>query len=140
MGRDEGTALLGHVERIRRRIEEWRSSGGSGSPMDEALWHEAVALARQYGVYAISRSLRVDYGALKRRLDREGPAADEARDGSGVPAFVEVRGEQLLSAPSTAVTEVELSRADGARLVMRLRGQEPLDMLALAAAFWDRRS
>jgi hypothetical protein len=135
MGRDDGAALLGHVERVRRRIEEWRSTRGGGSAMDETLWDEAVALAGRYGVYAISRSLRVDYGALKRRLDPRGPVADEPGE-SGAPTFVEVRGEELVSRPAAAGTELELSRADGARLVMRLGARESLDLVALAAMFW----
>ena len=60
MERDQGAALLTQVERVRRRIEQWRSTRSSGSAMDEALWDEAVALAGQYGVYAIARGLRVD--------------------------------------------------------------------------------
>lgn len=135
MGRDEGTAALGQVERVRRRIEQWRAARRSGMPMDEELWDAAVALARQYGVYAISRSLRVDYGALKRRVDQAGPPVDEPRD-VGAPAFVELRGEEILSPAAAAATELELSRADGSRLVVRLAGRESLDLLALAAGFW----
>lgn len=135
MGRVEGAALLGRVERVRRLIEEWRSAKGSGTPMGDELWEAAVALAREFGVYAVSRSLRVDYGSLKRRVERLGVSPVVESDGSDGPAFVEVSGEQLLGARAEAL-EVELSRADGARAVLRLRGRETLDVVAFAAMFW----
>jgi hypothetical protein len=52
--------------------------------MPAALWAAAVALARQHGLYATARRLRIDYGALKKRLD----VARVERVPS--PAFVEL--------------------------------------------------
>jgi hypothetical protein len=40
--------------------------------MPAALWAAAVALARQHGLYLMARALRVDYGALKKRMDAAG--------------------------------------------------------------------
>ena len=61
------------MERVRRRFERWRQTRTPRrSPIPDALWATAVALARQHGLYATSRLLRLDYTALKKRL----PASD----------------------------------------------------------------
>jgi hypothetical protein len=73
------------LEEARRRIARWRETRPyRGAAMPTALWAAALALARQHGLYTTARTLRVDYGSLKKRL---GPA-----DAGGVPspAFVEL--------------------------------------------------
>ena len=63
MGREEEAALVVEVGRVRGRIDEWRATRRSGSPMPAELWDAAASLAREHGVYPVSRSLHVDYGS-----------------------------------------------------------------------------
>ena len=73
------------MEKARQRFERWRSTRLSRrSPIPDALWNAAVAVARQHGRYATSRALGLGYGALKKRMD----AAEVRRAAS--PTFVEL--------------------------------------------------
>ena len=142
MGREGGEALPKRVETVRQGIEAWRAQRPKLAPMPDELWSAAVGLAREHGVYAVARSLRVDYGALKRRVGQaeEGAAGREWCAGG----FVQVSGSQLLETESaaersgTADSVVELMHADGSRMVVRLGGGEPVDVVGLAGAFWRR--
>jgi len=58
---------------LRRRVEGWRRDGGGrGSRIPEVLWNEAVAIARQAGLYATARALRFNYEGLKKRAAKSG--------------------------------------------------------------------
>ena len=82
-GAGDGTSI--GLEQTRRRITRWRDTRTHrGAPMPAALWAAAIALARQHGLYTTARTLRVDYGSLKKRRD----AAGAGRVSS--PAFVEL--------------------------------------------------
>jgi hypothetical protein len=104
--------------------------------MPEELWRAAVLLARTYGVYAVARAPRVDYGALKKRTTdpeacwktRERPAR-----------FIELAPAPVFGQAEPAGMVVELSDVDGAKLVVRLPGSERLNVHRLAKAFWGRR-
>src|SRR2546427_11986482 len=73
------------LEKTRRRIARWRARCPyRGAAMPAALWAAAVALARQHGLYTTARTLHVDYGSLKKRLE----AAGARRVPS--PAFIEL--------------------------------------------------
>lgn len=138
MDRAEGRALLRRVDAVRRRIEEWRATRAGLSPMPAELWAASVSLAREHGVYAIARSLRLDHGGLKRRVEQAGGAVGP--DEAGAIGFVEVKGEQLAPGAPPAESVVEMTRADGSRMVARLAVQEGVDVVALAATFWGRGS
>ena len=74
MGRD-GTALPASVSRVRVRVERWRDQGVNRWRMPEELWGDAVSLARSHGIAPIARALRLDYGSLKKRVERH-PASE----------------------------------------------------------------
>jgi hypothetical protein len=60
--------------------------------MPPALWQAAVAAAREHGLYATTRALHIDYGALKKRLDAVGA------EPSAGPMFVEIPPAKLAAA------------------------------------------
>ena len=137
MRREPETTFETRAEEIRRQIEYWRTTRRRQSPMPGDLWDAAVGLAREQGICPVARALHVDYGSLKRRLT----ASDEAGDGGVEPdAFVEFQGSELLgtAAPAGLPVVVEFTGADGARMTIRLPGDEWLDVQGLAASFWRR--
>jgi hypothetical protein len=104
--------------------------------MPEPLWAAAVAVAREHGIYAASRGLRISYESLKLRLTArrsKGRALKSATD------FVEL-GTPLPFANTPAGATVELADADGAKLAVHLAGNDPLDLVGLAREFWSRRT
>jgi hypothetical protein len=61
--------IPGPIEQLQRQLDEFRSTRPHRTKLPEALWQAAVELARQHGVYAVARPLRLDYTGLKKRLD-----------------------------------------------------------------------
>lgn len=136
MGRRKRGAVPAGVEAVRRRIEHWRQTREKRTRMPEALWEAAGSVAREHGLWSVSRALRVNYESLKGRVGRTRRGA--TRRGGGPSRFVEVDAGQLIAAPERAGTVVELLGEDGAKLMIRLGGSEAVDVGALADAFWRR--
>ena len=129
-----GAQGLARLSQLRWRIERWRGTRAKRSPMPPELWRAATELARELGVYRVARELGLGYGSLKDRVDAQGEHG--AREAG---AFVELAGASLLSAaPATVRSEVELSDASGATMVIRLATDQAVDVAALLAAFRRR--
>lgn len=118
------------LDEIRRRVERWRETRPyRHAPMPPALWDAAVAAARQHGLYPTARTLRVDYGALKRHL--------EAADSGHVLAsttFVELAPARPTT-PADPACVIEIEGPQGTRRI-RLSGLAPCDLLALVQRAW----
>jgi hypothetical protein len=102
--------------------------------MPEELWAAAVSLARSHGVCPIARALRLDYGALKKKM-----AGRRKAVGRSPAGFIELDAGPLLGGPEAGGAVVELWGLDGSKLVVRLPERDGLDVLSLAEAFWKRR-
>ena len=128
------TALWpGEVRSIRRQFEQWRRRRTRGTPIPEPLWRAAVGVAKKHGVSRISRALRLDYYALKRRLEaapRQHPAPERAGG-----RFIEIPLRAVSGGPA-CVVEVEDPR--GARLRMELQGMGPQELAGLVRSVWGR--
>jgi hypothetical protein len=104
--------------------------------MPEELWDAAATVARDHGLWAVSRALRVNYESLRRRVERgERVGAARAVEAAG---FVELEAAQVVGGSAHEGTVVELTGADGAKLTIRIEGCTSLDMQALAEGFWRR--
>ncbi|MBM4318902.1 MAG: hypothetical protein FJ125_02840 [Deltaproteobacteria bacterium] len=101
--------------------------------MPEELWDAAVSLVGQHGLYRISRDLAVDYGALQTRVAQA--MADEEDPGAGLDGFVEVSPGMLERHADLGGAVLELTRADGTRMELRLPAHEAVDVVGLVAAF-----
>ncbi len=117
---------------LRAQFESWRSSRSPGTRIPARLWRAATDAGRQYGVSKTALELRLDYYALKKRVE----SASEERSASELPEgrFLEIP----LCAPSTppeCVLEVEDGL--GARLRVELKGAALSELETLARAFWS---
>jgi hypothetical protein len=124
------------IERVRQRIEQWRRTRAKKTRMPEELWAAAVALARDHGIYAASRGLRVNYESLKtrlkgRRLEKRAPKPASAA------TFIEL-GAPLAFAGGRAGATLELVDSTGAKLAVHLAAGDTVDLLGLAREFWNR--
>ena len=128
-----GRQVSRRLIRAREHVDRWRrNGGGQGQRMPEELWQEAVELAREEGLYATSRALRVDYSRLKERLS----TTRMGSDGDGrKPAFMELDLGQLHGGGKAVV---ELSGRDGSR--MRIEVVAAVDVMGLVRTFWSRPS
>lgn len=137
MGRD-GTGLPASVGRVRVRVERWREGGENHWRMPEELWADAVSLARSHGIAPIARALRLDYGSLKKRVERS--PESEPGDTESLGRFIEIDPRHLVPEQEPHGAVVELLDAEGTKLVVRLSDRESLDVPALVAAFRQHRS
>ncbi len=129
--RDE---LPARLEGIRGRFERWRRADNVRSRIPDSLWAAAVKMARSYGICRTARALRVNYYALKKRVEQESSAAPGLPEGGAVATFVE-----LASPASAGCCECtwELEDAGGAKMRVHLKGFQAPDLAALSRSFWN---
>jgi hypothetical protein len=138
MGTKRTRDLPARLEGVRRRFEDWRRTRKVRTRIPEPLWALAVKLATRYGIHRTAKVLRVDYYALKKRV--EGASAAIASKTPGEVA----RGQflELPAAPWVGSGEcrLELEDASGAKLRIQLKGFEAPDLAALSRSFWQSES
>lgn len=124
------------MEQARQQLERWRRTRPHRSRIPEPFWSMAVELARQHGVYATARTLRLDYTRLKTRLEStrhtSGDSSKRAFRRAESPAFVELIGPRPRCFPE-GVVELEGSRG---RMRIELKGITTADLVALSRALW----
>ena len=123
------------LSRVCREFEHWRRTRPRRSPIPTSLWALAVEHAGAVGVHATARRLRLDYYALKQRVEAAAVGAPRA---SAPPAFIEVVPAGPLPA---GVSECVIDFAD-ARGTMRiaLKSAALPDLAALSQSFWGARA
>ena len=119
------------MERVRQRFERWRRTRTPGrSPIPNALWAAAVALARRHGLYATSRLLRLDYTALKRRMSTAGDRA--VASAASRPMVIE-----LSPAPGLCPCVIEIESPCGGRMRVQVPQVTVPDLVALTRGVWS---
>ena len=126
------SALPAPLSQAARRFEEWRENRSThGIPAE--LWSLAADLGARFGVSRTARALRVQYYALKKRVD-----AATASEGdvavTTFPAFVEI-----LTAPPAVTSEclVEFDSQSGAKMRIQVQGASAADLVALSRLFLE---
>ena len=125
------SALPAPLEAARRRFDRWRRTRTARSRIPDTLWTAAVQVAGQYGLHRTTQALRLDYYALKKRV--EDAASDCEPDREAAATFLE------LPAPvSGGASEciIELEDAGGAKMRVHVKGAAVPDVTALARSFW----
>ncbi len=160
MGTRKTRDLPAELERIRRRFECWRRTRKGRSRIPEPLWTSAVKAAGRYGVNKTAQALRLDYYALKKRVEAVGSRrvsggkvvshsiSDRQAVSAAEPltAIAPVKGSQAVAAfvelasPAPASTReciLELEDPGGAKMRVHLKGVEAPDLTALSRSFWS---
>jgi hypothetical protein len=123
---------------LRRRFEEWRRTRKTRSRIPEPLWDAAMKLADAYGLHRTAKALRVNYYALKKRVEgRVAIGASTASKGD-VTTFLELAAPA--SASSTPVDScectLELEDTAGAKMRIHLNGVATPNLVALSRSFY----
>ena len=128
--RDKPRSVLpARVEQVRDQLERWRRTRQKRSPIPETIWGEAAGLARECGVSAISKALRLNYPDLKRRAQAAAPHLPAM---ISPPNFVELAcGPSLAPAPCV----VEMENPAGVKMKIHLSQGGGVDLAALVTAF-----
>ena len=124
--------LPARLEDLRRRFERWRRTRKVRSRIPEPLWASAVKLADRYGIHRTAKALRVDYYALRKRI--EGATAATASKAPGEAKFLELPAGAW---PGSGECTLELEDAGGAKLRVHLKGFEAPDLATLSRSFWQ---
>lgn len=123
---------------VGRRFAEWRKrSGGRGTRIPESLWDEAARVAQVRGVYATARALRLNYDGLKARIGRLAERRVSQTTGKTDGGFVEL---QVGPMPVSQGTVIELVGRRGDQLRIHIGAGRTAELMAVAEAFWSRRS
>lgn len=122
------------MERVRQRFEKWRRTRMPGrSPIPASLWGAAIALARQQGVYATSRLLRLDYTALKRRVATAGDRTRPPAASPSTPTLIELMPGPGHGAPCL----IEIESPWGGRMRVQVPQVTVPDLVALTCGVWN---
>ncbi len=117
----------------RRQFERWRRSRKRGTRIPEALWRAAAEAGQEHGVSKTAQALRLDYYALKERVELAPEKRSTAKPSSEIK-FLEIP----LGAPSER-PECILEFEDGqrARLRVELQGSALAELETVARALWS---
>ena len=109
----EKTAIPDDLLQLSQRLEEGRGANPPRTRLPEPIWEAAVEMAQRHGLHCTSKTLRMDYMRLKKRL----PASTQPPR-STPPAFLE-----LFAATAAGSVEcvVELESA-GDKLRVSMKG------------------
>lgn len=115
---------------LRERIETWRRTRLKPGAMPEELWQAAARLAAKHGINPTAEALRLQYYALKDRVDGRAPRRRERAGARRKPTFVEV---PRLSAPVSG-NVLEIERPGGTKVTLRL--SSAVDVAAVLESVW----
>ena len=119
------------IEDVRQRFKDWRESKKHRTTtIPVSLWEGAASLCADHSICKISRSLRLDYNALKRRVSNS--HSESLSEPVTSSAFVEL---DLQTPLPEAECLVEREDKEGAKRKMHLKGRLCLDPLELMKAF-----
>ena len=127
------------LEGLRQRFERWRQTHRVRSRIADPLWTAAVKMAGAYGIHRTARALRINYYALKKRMERESAAASGLLEEGASATFIEfpppvsVDFGKGVSGPCECTLELE--DACGVKLRLHLQGIAAPDLAALCRSF-----
>ena len=142
------------LEGVRRRFERWRNSHRPRSRIPDPLWAAAVKVAQRHGIHRTSRTLRIDYYSLKKRVEEESVVRPRTSQREAVTTFLELApsADHAFASATTAdhlsmtparcpagpcECTLELEDTGGAKMRVHLKGIEAPDLAALSRSFWN---
>ena len=128
------------IERLRKRLDEWRRSRRKHARLPKELWSEAVDLAQAYGVEPVCGELRLEYAQLARRLPvTNNLDAKGMTDAEFLKVWVPPPSPVQSACENAQGPTVELRQHAGHTLTVRLTGSAGHDtpVLKMLADLWQ---
>lgn len=122
----EAKPLPEAIERVLLQFEQWRGRKSARDRIPERLWHAAAAAAQRHGVHAVSRAVRLEPAALRRRVAAGSVGTTEAF------AFMEL-GDAATGGAGGCV--IDLEKGNGTRLRVWVRDGAAVDWAQVKEAF-----
>ena len=121
------------LEEVRHLFEQWREVRKHRTPIPDSLWAKAVSLSTDHPIHKISRSLRLNYTDLMRRVCTSRTEALPEPLTSN--AFIEL--DMKASMPSAEYI-IEMEDGNGSKMKMHIRGNTGTDPQGIIRAFWGK--
>jgi hypothetical protein len=137
MGTKKSRILPALGDSVRRRFEHWRRTRRVLSRIPEPLWAAAVEMAGTCGISPTAKILRVNYNALRKRVEHQAAAAPRRPEENTVTTFLELASP---TGVGSCQCTVELEDACGAKMRVHLQSVEVPDLASLSRSFWELRS
>lgn len=118
------------ITQLQRQLDQFRSTQTARTKLPDSFWQAAVELARQHGVHAVARPLRLDYSRLKQRTSG---IANRPRK-AAKPAFLELIGSSAATVPE-CIIEFESPR--GGKMRVQWKAAVPPDWAGLLRAWHE---
>lgn len=141
---EEQVTQAASIEEIQQRFEGWRAQKKRGAPIPAALWEDAVGLCTSHSLSKVSSVLRLDYNALKKRLQSAFPD----RFSQNAASCSQCKASFLESVPPSDFISVDLSaplpefimdmERSGERMRVHIKGVWGFQPLELIKSFWGR--
>ena len=128
----DASAIPQNMEQARQELEVWRSTHRPRCHIPDSFWKRAAELATEHGLYLTSRTLRVDYMRLKKRVQPPNPE----RKTTELPGFIELMAP---AAAGIAECVVELEGA-GRRMRIQMKGMGVAELVGLSRMVWSDKS
>jgi len=125
------------VDSVQRRFEHWRRTRRVLSRIPEPLWAAAVEMADTCGISHTAKTLRVNYNALRKRVEHQTAAVPRKPEENTVTTFLELASP---TGVGSCQCTVELEDACGAKMRVHLQSVEVPDLASLSRSFWELRS
>jgi hypothetical protein len=120
-------------EDVRQLFEKWRKERQQRSPVPEDLWVSAINLFPEYSISAISKDLRLQYSALKKRV--KALRSDHVPESLTSHDFIELGLQTPISA---AECIMETESGDGSKMKISIKGVGGVDPLDFFRIFLGR--
>ena len=114
------------IERVRSQFEEWRGHRRGRDRIPERLWSAAAEAARRHGVHAVSRAVRLEHAALRRRVQATTSGVSDAS------AFIELDNVAVTGSVGCIV---ELEKSNGTRMRICVGDGAAVDWARMKEAF-----
>ncbi|MGO8752860.1 MAG: hypothetical protein ACLQNE_43510 [Thermoguttaceae bacterium] len=134
MGTSETRNRSAGVEGVRRRFDRWRRTRRTRSRIPDTLWAAAARAAGRHGIHRTSKALRLDYYALKKRVEQQSATAHNKTEEAAAASFLELAPPAFAS---PCECNLELEDASGAKMRVHLKGIAMPDLAALSRSFWN---
>ena len=115
---------------LQAQLAGFRSTHPPRTRLPQSLWQSAADLARCHGLYAVARSLKLDYSTLKKHLSASAECRGKRKKAQ--PKFIE-----LIGATGHSVDEyvIEFESARGRKLRIHCKTNTPPDWPVLLGAW-----
>jgi len=122
------------LSEVKEKFELWRKTRKNRKPIPRELWDTAANLSETHSINQISKALRLNYTALKKRVNKM-EATEACIQKGQASSFVELNFEQP---PLVSECIVEMQDCSGAKMRMCFKGKTDFDFLELGKAFWRK--